>query len=631
VQILINILALTLTIGAIFLSADWFRPLGLSLFSEQYLAGLLAVSLALVFLVVPANQGEGWKKREGKVPWYDLIAALVSFAAVAYLTVKFPKLSELVSRRPMDGMVCAVLVVISVLEGLRRTTGMWLFVITIGFFVLAMVGGQLPGEFAARSIPADRLTYYLVWDSTGITGLTLKIVATVVIVYVLFGNVLFRAGGSVFFTNIAMSLMGRYRGGPAKMAIVGSSLFGMISGNIVSNVMTVGNVTIPLMKRVGFRGHLAAAIEACASTGGQITPPVMGIAAFIMAEFLQVPYWQVALAAVIPAALFYIALFIQVDLEAARTKILPMPREQIPNFFKVVREGWYFIIPFAVLIWALFWGNYEPEAAGLMAIATVLVLTVIFPFEGKRVGIRELFVMLRDTGISCLDLMMIGAASGIMIGALNYSGVGFTLSLMLILVAGGSLAALLVLSAIANIILGLGLPTVGVYILLATLVAPALIKMGIDPMAAHMFVMYYGCLSMISPPVAIAAFAAANIAGADHNKTGWLAMAFGWTLFVIPFLFVFSTTLLWKGDLLSIAVDTLLAIVGVWFISASVMGYSVRDLKLGDRFVYAVTGICTFMPADAFGMSRWINLIGIAMIVGVYLRERGLKRGVAPV
>src|SRR5207249_1285567 len=233
------------------------------------------------------------------------------------------------------------------------------------------------------------------------------------------------------------------------------------------------------------------------------------------------------------------------------------------------QRGWYFLLPLAALVYALFGLNYEPEMAGLVATAIVLALGVVFPFRGKRIGFRDLYAMLRDAGTSVLDLFMLGAAAGVMIGALNYSGVGFTLTLVLILLAGGSLVALLVLSAIANIILGLGLPTVGVYIVLATLVAPALVKMGIDPMASHMFIMYYGCLSMISPPVAIAAFVAANLAGADPNRTGWVAMAFGWTLFVIPFLFVFSGTLLLKGDPLSIAVDLSLAVAGVWFISAA--------------------------------------------------------------
>src|SRR6266702_1382292 len=604
----ISVLAVVLTCAAVALSGDLFRMAGLSLYTEQVLAGLLAIATPLVFLHVSAR---GERGRTGKVPWYDLAAAIAGFAASAYLAIRYASLSELTSKQPWDGLLAAGALIVLFLEGLRRTSGGALFYTTLAFIALAMFGGSLPGEFAARSIPLPRLAYYLVWDSSAILGIAIKIIATVVVVYVFFGQVLLKAGGSTFFTGIAMALMGKYRGGPAK---------------IVSNVMTVGTVTIPLMKRAGFRPHLAAAIEACASTGGQITPPVMGIAAFIMAEFLQVPFYEVALAAVVPALLFYVALFIQVDLEAAKSKILPMPREEIPRLGRVLREGWYFLLPLAALVYALFGLNYEPEMAGLVATAIVLALGIVIPFRGKRIGVRDLGVMLRDAGTSVLDLFMLGAAAGIMIGALNYSGVGFTLTLVLILLAGGSLVALLVLSAIANIILGLGLPTVGVYIVLATLVAPALVKMGIAPMAAHMFIMYYGCLSMISPPVAIAAFVAANLAGADPNRTGWTAMAFGWTLFVIPFLFVFSGTLLLKGDPLSIAVDLSLAVGGVWFISAAMMGYAARPLGFAARVCHGVTGLWLFMPANAFGAGRWINAAGVGLALAIFVREKAVRR-----
>src|SRR5215216_2202558 len=494
---LINVIAVALACAVIAVTADLFRMAGLSLYTEQYLAGLMALAMPLLYLHVPAYGRRG--ARTGPAPWYDLLAAIVSFVAMVYVAIRFPALSELVSARPWERLIVAAVVIVLILEGLRRTTGMGLCLTTVFFFVLALVGGLLPGEFAAKSIPLGRLTYYSVWDSTAVMGVTLKIVATVVVIFVLFGHVLFKSGGAGFFTDISMALMGRRRGGPAKIAILGSSLFGTISGNVVSNVMTVGVVTIPLMIRVGYRPHLAAAIEANASTGGQLMPPVMGIAAFVMAEFLQVPYAEVALAATIPAILFYVALFIQVDLEAARRRILPMDPSQIPKIRDVLKSGWHFPIPFVVLVYALFWGGEEADTAGLWAIGTALLLAVLFPFQGKRIGLSDLYEMLRDTGF----------------GALNYSGVGFTLSLVLIHLAAGSLILLLIYSAIANIILGAGLPTVGCYILLATLVAPSLIQMGIDPMAAHMFILYYGCLSMISPPVAVAAFVAANLANAD--------------------------------------------------------------------------------------------------------------------
>src|SRR5882672_10800662 len=349
---LISVLAVVLTCAAIALSADLFRMAGLSLYTEQVLAGLLAIATPLVFLHVSAR---GERGRTGNVPWYDLAAAIIGFVASVYLAIRYASLSELTSKQPWDGLLAAGALIVLFLEGLRRTSGPALFYTTLAFIALAMFGGALPGEFAARSIPLPRLAYYLVWDSSA-------------------------------FPGIAMALMGKYRGGPAKIAIVGSSLFGSISGNIVSNVMTVGTVTIPLMKRAGFRPHLAAAIEACASTAGQITPPVMGIAAFIMAEFLQVPFYEVALAAVIPALLFYVALFIQVDLEAARSNILRMPEEEIPRLSRVLKEGWYFLLPLAALVYALFGLNYEPEMAGLVATGLVLVIGVVLPFKGKRIG-----------------------------------------------------------------------------------------------------------------------------------------------------------------------------------------------------------------------------------------------------
>ena len=315
---------------------------------------------------------------------------------------------------------------------------------------------------------------------------------------------------------------------------------------MVSNIITIGVVTIPLMIRVGFRRHLAAAIEANASTGGQIMPPVMGVAAFVMAEFLRVPYAEVALAAAIPAILFYIALFIQVDLEAARSRIRPMDPERFRGSRCCARMA--FSDPVRRADLRLVLGRRGGRRRRPDGDRGGAVLALVLPFTGQAHQLRDGFEMLRDTGTSVVDLFMIAAAAGIMIGALNYSGTGFTLSLVLIHLAGGSLLALLALAAVANIILGAGLPTVGCYILLATLVAPTLIQMGIEPMAAHMFILYYGCLSVISPPVAVAAFVAANLAGADPNKTGWMAMAFGWTLFVIPFLFVFSGTLMLKGD-----------------------------------------------------------------------------------
>jgi TRAP transporter 4TM/12TM fusion protein len=621
----ISILAVALTAGIIALAADLFRRAGLTWYSEQYIALLLAVAMPLIFLHVPARGG---KTRRGPVPWYDVVAALAAAGGAAYMVARYPQLSDMVSRHPADGLAVAAVLLVLFLEGLRRTTGLALVLVTVAFFVLALVGARLPGELAARSIPLERLTYFAVWDSSAALGLPMKIVAAVVAIYVLFGQVLFRSGGSTFFTDISMALMGRYRGGPAKIAILGSSLFGTISGSTVSNVLTVGVVTIPLMKRSGYRPHIAGAIEAAASTGGQLMPPVMGIAAFLMAEFLQVPYAQVALAALIPAVLFYIALFIQVDLEAARRDIRPLDPAQIPRPGAVLRAGWYFPIPFVVLVYTLFWLNYEPETAGLAATVASLALAMVFPFQGKRIGWRDLWEMLRASGLAVLELFMIGAAAGVIIGTLTYSGLGFSLTLLLLNVSGGNLVGLLVVAAIASIVLGMGMPTVGVYILLATLIAPALVKFGIASMAAHMFIMYYGCLSMITPPVAIGAFAAANLAGADPMRTGFAAMTLGWTVFVLPFLFVFSNTLLMAGDPWLIALDFATAVAGVWLVSAATIGYARRPLGVPARAYCAIAGLLLMLPAESFAQARWLNAAGALMALALLLRP---ARGRTPV
>jgi TRAP transporter 4TM/12TM fusion protein len=625
---LVNILAVVLTLGAISLAADLPRRVGISLYTEQYLAALTAIAMPLLYLHVPISGARGG--RDGPVPWYDIVCAIVSCACMIYIAHNFPALSELVSARPWDGLIIAGIVIVLMLEGLRRTAGLILTIVTAAFFLLALVGGLLPGELEAKSIPFSRLTYYLVWDSTASFGLPLKIVSSVVVMFTLFGVTLFKSGGSAFFTDIAMALMGRYRGGPAKIAIVGSSLFGTISGSTVSNVLTTGVVTIPMMKKTGYKPHVAGAVEACASTGGQLMPPVMGISAFIMAEFLQVSYAEVALAATIPAILFYVALFIQVDLEAARSHMVPLDKSEIPPIGKVMKAGWYFPIPFAVLIYALFWMNYEAETAGLLATAVVLILAVLFPVAGKRIGLRDLYEILRETGVTVLDLFMIGMAAGIIIGSLNYAGIGFSLTLSLLHLGGGTMIGLLLLAAIASIILGMGMPTVGVYILLATLIAPALIEMGITPMAAHLFILYFGCLSMITPPVCIGAFAAANIAGADPMRTGYTSMALGWTCFVIPFLFVFSDTLLLRGSAIMILVDFATAVAAVWFISAALMAYATRPLGLLERTVYFIAGICLMLPVNIFPTARWFNIAGAAIGMGLLIWERINRQARAP-
>jgi TRAP transporter 4TM/12TM fusion protein len=399
-------------------------------------------------------------------------------------------------------------------------------------------------------------------------------------------------------------------------------------------VLSTGVVTIPLMRKGGYRPHSAAAIEAVASTGGQLMPPVMGAVAFIMAEYLNVPYTDVVLAAVVPSLLYYVALFIQADLEAAREGIAPVPKEMIPPVGPVLKSGWVFAIPFFVLIYGMFWMNLLPEEAALYASGLLLLVGLVLGYRGKRMGWREVYDAIARTGILVLDLVMIGAAVGLIIGILNQSGLGFALTLMLVNMGSGNLFLLLLLAGAVCFVLGMGLPTLAVYILVATLIAPAMIETGIKPMAAHMFVLYLGMLSFITPPVCIAAFAAANIARADPMRTGFAATRFGWAAFVVPFLFVFEPSLLLQGTMIELVHDVGTAIAGVWIGSMGFAGYSLRRLGWVERGAYVVTGFMLLIPASLLPGENVTTYLGIALAAGLlgrdYLTVRRQRRRAAP-
>ena len=612
----IAVLAVVLTLGSLAWAADLFRMAGLLLYTEQFLNGILAIAVPLVFLSVRARKGS-----EGApIPWYDYLFSILGFVCAGYMAVRYPQLAELVSDAPVDGLIPGVIMVGLLIEGLRRTVGHVLTVLVIAFVFLGLFGHLLPGKLAGKEMLTRDLFYYLAWDPTSILGIPLKIVTSIVMAFVFFGQVLTKSGGSAFFTEFAMVLVGRYRGGQAKIAVTGSGFFGSISGSVVSNVVTTGVITIPLMRSAGYRGVQAGAIEAVASTGGQLMPPIMGAAAFLMAEYLEIPYKEVVVAALIPAVLYYVALFILADLEAARTDIQPLKDEEIPKLWDVVKTGWYFPLPFAALIVALFNFNYSPEMSALIATGVIVATSMIFGYKGKRLTPGDLLDAVRATGHAVLDIIMIAAAAGIVIGTLFVTGVGFGMSLLLVELGGTNLFLLLLISAVVCIILGMGMPTVAVYLMLVTLVAPALTEVGVNPMAAHLFILYFGMMSMITPPVAIAAFAAATLTGEDAMKTGFAAMRFGWFAYLVPFLFVLSPSLLMEGGAFEVIAAAVTAAGGVWLVSIAIMGYFVRELGLPLRVLFGLAGAALLIPGSGFEGAELTDLAGL--VVGALLIGR---------
>jgi TRAP transporter 4TM/12TM fusion protein len=585
---------------------DW------QVFHEQYIGLFLALSLGAIFLLIP-----GSRRHVQRIPWYDALAAALGLIVGLYVFVKFPEISNSLGDIYTERVILGAITVILLAEACRRLVGWPLVIIASVFIFYAFFAYLFPGDFYGRGWSIGRLATYLYLDANGIIGQPLQIGASIVLVFVLFGEALYAIGGAAFLSDFALAVMGRFRGGQAKIAIVSSSLFGNISGSAVANVVVDGAFTIPMMKKAGYPAPVAAAIEAVASTGGQIMPPVMGAAAFLIAEYLAIPYAQVALAALVPALLYYIVLFIQVDLLAARNGIHGMLAAELPRLLPVLRRSAGFIVPLTVLIIWMFFLNRRPEEAGLLAVASALVVGFLTP--GVKLGPRELLNILINTGRGMLEIAAITGLAGVVIGVLQLTGLGFTLTLTLLNVGQNSAILLLVLTAIVSIILGMGMPTTAVYVLLAVLVAPGLSKLGILPIAAHLFIFYFGMLSMVTPPVCLASYAAASIGKTDPVRTGWEAMRLCAIAYVVPFLFVFSPALLLIGSWHAVAISIATAIVGAVLLGIGLVGYLFRPIGVLKRFLFLVAAAGLLIPVVETGtytsLTWAINAGGLLLAV----------------
>jgi TRAP transporter 4TM/12TM fusion protein len=594
----------------------------MSFYTEQLLTVCLGLTLALAYIAETSRPRH----------WSDWIAVVVSLGLCGYIAARYEALTYEIAMVPMEGIIGSVILVFLVLDASRRTSG-WGFVsIILAMAAYIYVAPHLPGDFQTRYVTPQRLLVYLGLDVNGTIGSILAVAVLVVIPFTILGQVLARTGGAEFFSDLAMSAMGHFRGGAAKIAVVGSALFGMISGSAVSNVLAVGIVTIPTMIKSGFSPYRSAAIESVGSTGGQLMPPVMGAAAFIMAEFLQVSYGAVCVAAAIPAFLYYACLFIHVDLEAAKHKIGAAEIENAPTLGEVVKSGWHFLIPIGFLVAALIYPEVlrlTPEKAAIVSTGLLMVLALVFGYRGRRVSVPDMLRAVIETGRVSLDIILIGAAAGIMVGIMSISGLAFSMTIQLLALSGDNVFLLLLLIAVLAFVLGIGLPTVSVYILTATLLAPALVKLGVTPMAAHMFVMYNGMLSMITPPVAFAAYAAANIARTDGWTTGWVACLVGWSTFILPFLFVLTPSLLMDGSAIEIVLNLSRVLFGLFLGTAAVVGFALAPLTWRGRAVYGLLSLAVVLPPAALANGVWVNAVGVVLSVIAlaldYLRQRGLR------
>ncbi|HEX7007556.1 MAG TPA: TRAP transporter fused permease subunit [Alphaproteobacteria bacterium] len=598
--------------------------IGWVLFKEQFLAVMLGLALIATFIgVKPAARAEA-----AHVPWYDWLLALLSVVVTGFVAVHYETLVHDLSSTSPERWTFGALAILLVAEATRRLVGTALVVLAAVVLLYARFGDALPGLLAIPSSSWERIAVYSYLDTNGLFGIPLDVAATTIVSFVLFGGVLKAVKGDSFITDLALVAMGRYRGGQAKVSIGASTLFGTVSGSAVSNVAVVGPITIPMMIRAGYPPHIAAAIEAVASTGGQIMPPVMGITAFLIADFLSISYGEVVLAAIIPALLYYLAIFIQADLEAARRGLKGLPRDQLPVALKVLKAGYAFFVPLAVLIYTVMVEDWQPGLAGMAAASSALLVGVLRP--STRPTFAALWEAVLSTGRIMIDMLILTAIAGIVIGGLQLSGVSFNMSTILLGLAGENVLSILVITGIVCIILGMALPTAVIYTMLAVLVAPALTELGVVPIAAHLFLFYMGMLSMVTPPVCFATFAAASIARASFWQAGLSGMRFGVVAYIVPFVFPFSQGLIMRGGVFDVALCVATAVLGVFGIAWGLAGYLFRPLGPVQRILLFVAGVAVLPAATTSTMALYANIVGLAVGALVFLYELTAARRLKP-
>ncbi len=595
---------------------------GFTPLNTEYYYGLLLITLPFVFLIFPS----GSKGDLNSVPWYDAVLFIMTLMVSGYLMFNIRQAASLgweFTGAPQAIVWAGYFLWAVLMEGLRRTGG-WSLLLSVLPFTLYPVFaesswlGPLKGS---ESTLAQASSYHML-SSESLLGIPLQAFAETVIGFLVFGTALMMTGAGKFFIDLSFGLCGTFRGGAAKVGIFASALLGMMSGSIVSNVLTAGTMTIPVMKRTGFRASYAAAIEACASTGAVLAPPVMGATAFVIAQFLGVSYAEVALAAVIPALLYYYGLFMQVDAYAARHGLKGLPRAELPKLGKTFREGWYFVFVIVLLVFMLLVMKRESHAPFW---ATLLLIILNQAFNREKWNWSTVAKFLEVNGRTFVELVGILAGCGLLIGAFSMTGVISSLAGDLLRIAGNNALLLLLMTALTSLVLGLGLTTTACYIFLAILVGPALEKAGLNKMAVHMFVFYWGMLSAITPPVAIASFAAAGIAGAPAMKTGWESMRVGSIIYFLPFFFVLNPALVLQGTWYAAIIPTVMIALGTVAICGGIQGYA---LWLGDlrrigalewpvRIFLMLGGILFSIPDSSILplSARLLNGLGVALLL----------------
>lgn len=565
--------------------------------------------------------------RRDKIQWYDFIFIGLAIILCFYVLTNIHELVWRAGNPNTADVILGVILILVTLEATRRAVGPPLMFVALFFLLYALVfGPYMPGRFSHGTFPISRVAYYLFLTDAGIFGTPLGVSANFVYLFILFGAILNKTGAGKFFIDFATALTGYTRGGPAKAAVVSSGMMGTISGSSTANTVTTGSFTIPLMKNVGYSPVFAGAVEPVASTGGQIMPPIMGAAAFIMAEFLGVPYIEVAKAAILPAAFYYLALFMAVDFRAAKIGLVGLTREQLPSLVKTLKIGWILLAPIFILIYLLING-YSPQKS---VVASVVVLLIISMFNAKtRMTPKKLIEAITDAGMAATTVAVACAAAGIIVGITTMSGLGLKFTGIVFNLSRGILPIALLLASISSLVLGMGVPTTANYVIMATLIAPALIKLMAENsplILPHLFVFYYGILADITPPVMLAVFAGAAIARAPAFKVGLESTKLALPGYLLPFMFIYHPEIIaWNFmpdlNILKIGFSILLALGMSLGLAGATQGYFFRKTSMIERAFLFVGAFCV-IPSELFINLAGIGLIGITFIMQIMIKAK---------
>lgn len=571
----------------------------------------------LIFLLYPIRS-RGKAEEDERVPVWDLALAVAVAVVAAYFVFNFRDIVSRGGRLTDAEVVLGILAVVLSLEMTRRVVGLILTTLGVVVIVYSFFGPYMPGMFAHRGHDLERFlgTAYLSFN--GIFGSVADIFATYVFIFIIFGAFMQKSGAGQFFVDLPFAIAGKARGGPAKVAVLVSAIMGSVNGSPVANVMTTGTFTIPLMRRVGYSKEFSGGVEAAASVGGQMLPPVMGAGAFLIAEFTGTPYTTIVLVSIVPALLYFFSVYMLVDFQALKRNLEGLPASELPDWKVVLKQGWYFMIPLA-LLFTLVVMRYSPAFAGFWAIMAVIVIGVLVPYRGHRMGVRDIIDAMRIGGLSSLTVGAVVGTIGIVIGIIDLTGLGLRFSDLIVDISGGNLLAALVLVTIVSWILGAGLTVTSSYIMVAILAAPALTEMGVSILVAHLIVFWVSQDANVTPPIALASFAAAGISGGKPMRTAWESWLLARGLYIVPFLMAYTALI--DGPVADAVPVVISAVIGIYVLSAGMSGYLRRRTSVWERWLLIGGGILLIAP----GLPT--NLIGLAIGVAVWVLQKLRPQG----